>query len=161
MTGQTATFAAGCFWGVEAAFRALPGVTRTTVGYAGGDAKDPTYKQVCRGETGHAEAVEVQYDPSLISYDELLAAFWSTHNPPARRRDGWDTVSQYRSAIFVHDGDQHDAALASRDEHERALERAIGTQIAPAGRFWPAEDYHQQFLEKRGRASGAASADAA
>jgi peptide-methionine (S)-S-oxide reductase len=161
MQTQTATFAAGCFWGVEAAFRTLPGVTRTTVGYTGGDADHPTYEQVCRGRTGHAEAVEVQYDPSLISYDDLLATFWSNHNPTTRDRQGWDIGSQYRSAVFFHGDDQGAAALASRDDHQRALERQIVTQIVPAERFWPAEDYHQQYLEKRGQASCAISLGAA
>jgi peptide-methionine (S)-S-oxide reductase len=157
----TATFAAGCFWGVEAEFRALPGVTRTTVGYTGGRAEDPTYKQVCRGRTGHAEAVEVRYDPSAISYDELLAAFWSSHNPTSRNRQGWDIGSQYRSAIFFHDDEQRATALASRDAQQRSAKREIVTEIAPADRFWPAEDYHQQYLEKRGHASCAVSLDAA
>jgi peptide-methionine (S)-S-oxide reductase len=161
MNRRTATFAAGCFWGVEAAFRGLDGVTRTTVGYTGGDAEHPTYKQVCRGRTGHAEAVEIEYDPTVIAYDELLAGFWSTHNPPARRRQGPDTAGQYRSAIFVTDDEQRAAAVASLQERERALGREIGTQIAPAQRFWPAEDYHQQYLEKRGQASCAAALPAA
>ncbi len=160
MSIETATFAAGCFWGVEAEFRALPGVTRTTVGYAGGDAENPSYRQVCRGRTGHAEAVEVQYDPGSISYDELLAAFWSTHNPTTRNRQGWDIGSQYRSAIFCHGDEQRAAAIASRDLHQRARKRQIVTQIVAAGRFWPAEDYHQQYLEKRGQASCAVSLDA-
>jgi peptide-methionine (S)-S-oxide reductase len=161
MQTETATFAAGCFWGVEAAFRALPGVTRTTVGYTGGDADHPTYKQVCRGRTGHAEAVEVEYDPTRISYDDLLAAFWSTHNPTTRDRQGWDIGSQYRSAVFFHGNDQRAAALASRDDHQNVLTRQIVTQIVPAERFWPAEDYHQQYLEKRGQASCAISLGAA
>jgi len=157
MSIETATFAAGCFWGVEAEFRALSGVRRTTVGYTGGDAEDPSYKQVCRGRTGHAEALEVHYEPGLISYDELLAVFWSTHNPTTRNRQGWDIGSQYRSAIFFHGDDQRAAALASRDDRQRALKRQIVTQIVAAERFWPAEDYHQQYLEKRGQASCAVS----
>jgi peptide-methionine (S)-S-oxide reductase len=161
MQTQTATFAAGCFWGVEAAFRALPGVARTMVGYTGGDADHPTYKQVCRGRTGHAEAVEVEYDPSLISYGDLLATFWSIHNPTTRDRQGWDIGSQYRSAVFFHGDDQRAAALALRDDHQSALKRQIVTQIVPAEHFWPAEDYHQQYLEKRGQASCAISLDAA
>ncbi len=161
MHRETATFAAGCFWGVEAAFRALPGVSGTTVGYTGGDAEQPTYGQVCRGRTGHAEAVAVQYDPSVISYEDLLATFWSTHNPTTPDRQGWDIGSQYRSAIFFHDSEQRDAALASREEHQRTQRRQIVTQIAPAGHFWPAEDYHQQYLEKRGQATCAVSVEAA
>jgi peptide-methionine (S)-S-oxide reductase len=161
MQRATATFAAGCFWGVEAAFRALPGVTRTAVGYTGGDADVPTYKQVCRGRTGHAEAVEIEYDPSLIVYEDLLATFWSTHNPTTRDRQGWDIGSQYRSAIFFHGDDQRAAALVSRDEQQSSLRRQIVTQIVPAEHFWPAEEYHQQYLEKRGQASCAISPDAA
>ncbi len=161
MSIETATFAAGCFWGVEAELRALPGVTRTTVGYTGGDAEDPSYKQVCRGRTGHAEAVQVQYDPGVISYDDLLAAFWSSHNPTTRNRQGWDIGSQYRSAIFFHDDEQRAAALASRDARQCDSKREIVTQIVPAQRFWAAEDYHQQYLEKRGQASCAVTVDAA
>jgi peptide-methionine (S)-S-oxide reductase len=161
MDNHTATFAAGCFWGVEAAFRAMPGVLRTTVGYTGGGVGDPTYEQVCSGRTGHAEAVEVEYDPKLVSYDQLLATFWDSHNPTTRNRQGWDVGSQYRSAIFTHDGEQQRAAAASRDEYQRGLKREIVTEIVPAGRFWPAEDYHQQYLEKRGQASCAVTLDAA
>jgi peptide-methionine (S)-S-oxide reductase len=161
MNKHTATFAAGCFWGVEAAFRATPGVLRTTVGYTGGEVDDPTYEQVCSGRTGHAEAVKVDYDPTLVSYDQLLATFWDSHNPTTRNRQGWDVGSQYRSAIFTHDGEQERAAAASRDEYQRGLEREIVTELVPAGRFWPAEDYHQQYLEKRGKASCAVTLDAA
>jgi peptide-methionine (S)-S-oxide reductase len=147
MPQQTAIFAAGCFWGVEAAFRALPGVTRTTVGYTGGSQDHPTYEQVCRGATGHAEAVEVEYDPDTISYPELLDVFWSEHNPTTRNRQGWDIGSQYRSAIFFRDDQQAADAIASRDAQQTSLRRTIVTEIEPAGRFWPAEDYHQQFFE--------------
>jgi peptide-methionine (S)-S-oxide reductase len=161
MNNHTATFAAGCFWGVEAAFRAIDGVTRTTVGYTGGDVDRPTYEQVCSGRTGHAEAVQVEYDPQRVSYDQLLATFWDSHNPTTRNRQGWDVGSQYRSAIFTHDGEQRRAADASRDEYQRGLKREIVTEIVPAGRFWPAEDYHQQYLEKRGQASCAVTLDAA
>jgi peptide-methionine (S)-S-oxide reductase len=161
MPTETATFAAGCFWGVEAAFRALPGVTRTAVGYAGGSVEQPTYKQVCRGRTGHAEAVEVEYDPSVIRYEDLLATFWSIHNPTTRNRQGWDIGSQYRSAIFTHGDEQRRVALASRDAHQSGRKRAIVTEIVPAERFWAAEDYHQQYLEKRGQASCAVSVTAA
>jgi peptide-methionine (S)-S-oxide reductase len=161
MQRETATFAAGCFWGVEAAFRALPGVTSTTVGYTGGDAEHPAYEQVCRGRTGHAEAVEVEYDPSVISYEDLLATFWSIHNPTTRNRQGWDIGSQYRSAVFFHDRNQRETAIASRDHHQSTLRREIVTQIVPAERFWSAEDYHQQYLEQRDQASCAISIDAA
>jgi peptide-methionine (S)-S-oxide reductase len=161
MPTETATFAAGCFWGVEAAFRALPGVIRTMVGYAGGSVQQPTYKQVCRGRTGHAEAVQVDYDPDVISYEDLLTTFWSTHNPTTRNRQGWDIGSQYRSAIFTQGEAQRTAALASRDAQQSGRKREIVTQIVPAERFWPAEDYHQQYLEKRGQASCAVTVSAA
>jgi peptide-methionine (S)-S-oxide reductase len=161
MPSQTATFAAGCFWGVEATFRGLAGVRRTAVGYTGGDAEQPTYKQVCRGRTGHAEAVEVDYDPSVISYEDLLAAFWAGHNPTTRNRQGWDVGSQYRSAIFFHGEGQRAAALASRDDRQAVLKRDVVTQIVPAERFWPAEGYHQQYLQKRGQASCAVTLEAA
>ena len=161
MNNHTATFAAGCFWGVEAAFRAIDGVTRTTVGYTGGDVDRPTYEQVCSGRTGHAEAVQVEYDPQRVSYDPLLVTFWDSHNPTTRNRQGWDVGSQYRSAIFTHDGAQRRAAVASRDEYQRGLEREIVTEIVPVARFWPAEDYHQQYLEKRGQSSCAVTLDAA
>ncbi|MGA2012462.1 MAG: peptide-methionine (S)-S-oxide reductase MsrA [Solirubrobacteraceae bacterium] len=161
MPTRTATFAAGCFWGVEAEFRALDGVTRTTVGYTGGSADNPTYQQVCRGSTGHAEAVEVQYDPAVLSYQQLLSTFWDNHNPTTRNRQGWDIGSQYRSAIFAHDDEQLAAALASRDARQAHLSREIVTQIVPAQRFWPAEEYHQQYLEKRGQASCAVTVGAA
>ena len=161
MPTKTATFAAGCFWGVEAAFRALPGVTRTDVGYTGGEVENPSYKSVCGGRTGHAEAVEVEYDPTELSYERLLEAFWESHNPTTRNRQGWDFGSQYRSVIFVRDGAQQDAAMASRDERQRQLKRAIVTEIVPAVRFWTAEDYHQQYLEKRGQAGCAVTVRAA
>ena len=161
MNNHTATFAAGCFWGVEAAFRAIDGVTRTTVGYTGGDVDRPTYEQVCSGRTGHAEAVQVEYDPQRVSYDQLLATFWDSHNPTTRNRQGWDVGSQYRSAIFTHDAEQQRAAVASRDEYQRGLKREIVTEIVPVASFWPAEDYHQQFLEKRGQSSCAVTLDAA
>src|SRR4051794_10126214 len=161
MNNPTATFAAGCFWGVEAAFRATPGVLRTTVGYTGGEVDDPTYEQVCRGRTGPGGGGEGDYAPTLVPYDQLPATFWDSHTPTTRNRQGWDVGSQYRSAIFTHDGEQHRAAAASRDEYQRGLKREIVTDIVPAGRFWPAEDYHQQYLEKRGQASCAVTLDAA
>lgn len=161
MSAQTATFAAGCFWGVEAAFRQLPGVTSTTVGYTGGTAEDPTYKQVCRGRTGHAEAVQVEYDPTVLSYPELLETFWAKHNPATRNRQGWDIGSQYRSAIFFEDEVQHADAVRSRDAQQENRRRRIVTAIVPAQRFWSAEDYHQQYLEKRGQASCSVTVDAA
>jgi peptide-methionine (S)-S-oxide reductase len=157
MTTQTATFAAGCFWGVEAAFRALPGVTRTSVGYTGGTTESPSYEGVCTGRTGHAEAVQVEFDPSAISYPELLDTFWTSHNPTTPNRQGWDFGNQYRSAIFVADDDQRRLAVDSRDARQTTLRREIVTEIVPAGVFWPAEDYHQQYLEKRGQATCAVS----
>jgi peptide-methionine (S)-S-oxide reductase len=151
----TATFAAGCFWGVEAAFRQVPGVTATRVGYTGGTTTNPTYKQVCTDRTGHAEAVEVTYDPARVSYDDLLRVFWENHDPTQRNRQGPDVGTQYRSAIFYHDPEQEADARASQERLERsgAHKRPIVTEIVPAGPFYPAEDYHQQYLEKRGLAT--------
>ena len=157
---EKATFAAGCFWGVEHAFMQIDGVTATAVGYTGGTLDNPDYRTVCGGRTGHAEAVEVEFDPAAISYEQLLDTFWETHNPTTRNRQGWDIGSQYRSAIFVHDELQHDAAVASMEERQRGLKREIVTELEPAARFWPAEDYHQQYLEKRGQASCAVTVGA-
>jgi len=161
---EKATFAAGCFWGVEAAFRQIHGVTATRVGYTGGTTANPTYKEVCSGRTGHAEAVEVSFDPALVSYDELLARCWASHDPTTRNRQGFDVGSQYRSAVFFGSPEQETAALRSRDAQQAALEadggrgllgrrRRIVTEITAATTFWPAEDYHQQYLEKRGQAT--------
>jgi len=149
-----ATFAAGCFWGVEATFRALPGVTATRVGYTGGGTEKPTYKDVCTDRTGHAEAVEVTYDPAKVSYDDLLKVFWENHDPTTLNRQGPDVGTQYRSAIFYHSPEQEKAARASKErlEQSHAFRRPIVTQIVPAVEFWQAEDYHQQYLEKRGLA---------
>ena len=154
---ETATLAAGCFWGVEAAFRELPGVVATRVGYTGGTVEAPSYERVCSGHTGHAEAVQVDFDPAQISYEQLLELFWSSHNPTTRNRQGWDFGSQYRSAIFVTDDEQRAVALASLAEEQRSRRRKIVTEIAPLTEFWSAEDYHQQYLEKRGQASCAVS----
>jgi peptide-methionine (S)-S-oxide reductase len=145
-----ATFAAGCFWGVEAAFRETPGVTATRVGYTGGALENPTYQDVCSDRTGHAEAVEITYDPEQISYEKLLHVFWTNHDPTQLNRQGPDFGSQYRSAIFVHDDDQKEAALASRDALQAHTKKEIVTQIVPAETFYEAEDYHQRYLEKRG-----------
>ena len=150
---EKATFAAGCFWGVEAAFRRLPGVVRTRVGYTGGTVADPGYKLVCSGTTGHAEAVEVTYDPARVSYDELLRVFWAEHDPTQKNRQGWDVGSQYRSAIFFHSAEQEGVACASLAEEQKAYEQPILTELVPAPEFYEAEDYHQQYLEKRGQAS--------
>ena len=121
-------------------------------GYAGGTADDPTYKQVCTGSTGHAEAVDVTFDPDVVSYEQLLALFWSIHNPTTRDRQGWDIGSQYRSTIFFHSDEQRRAAEASRDAAHIQLGKPIVTEIVPAATFWPAEDYHQRYVEKNGRA---------
>ena len=152
---QKATFAAGCFWGVEHSFREVEGVSDAVSGYTGGTVENPTYKQVCSGSTGHAEAVDVTFDPDVVSYEQLLALFWSIHNPTTRDRQGWDIGSQYRSAIFFHSPEQEAAARADKARLQAELRwpRKIWTQIEPASTFWEAEDYHQQYLEKRGRAS--------
>jgi peptide-methionine (S)-S-oxide reductase len=150
-----ATFAAGCFWGVEATFRQLPGVLSTRVGYIGGKTTNPTYKDVCTDATGHAEAVEVDYDPAKISYGKLLETFWENHDPTQLNRQGPDWGSQYRSAIFYHSPEQEAEAKASKRalENSGRFRKPITTQIVPAETFYEAEDYHQQYLEKRGLAS--------
>jgi peptide-methionine (S)-S-oxide reductase len=150
---KKATFGAGCFWGVEAAFRRLDGVTATAAGYAGGTVPNPTYQQVCSHGTGHAECVEVTYDPEKIPYEQLLAVFWAEHDPTQLNRQGPDIGDQYRSAIFVHDAEQRAAAEASRDRVQERITKPVVTQIEDAPTFWPAEDYHQHYLEKRGLAS--------
>ncbi|HEV3460009.1 MAG TPA: peptide-methionine (S)-S-oxide reductase MsrA [Thermoanaerobaculia bacterium] len=150
-----ATFAAGCFWGVEAAFRAVPGVVSTTVGYSGGSFPNPTYHDVCTGRTGHAEVVQVEFDPERVSYQDLLRVFWENHDPTTLNRQGPDHGTQYRSAIFFHTPEQQAAALAAKQQLERsgAYKRPIVTEITPASAFYRAEEYHQQYLEKRGQAS--------
>ena len=153
---KKATFGAGCFWGVEAAFRQLSrGVKATRVGYAGGDLPNPTYEQVCTDRTGHAEVVEVTYDPDEISYAELLQVFWDEHDPTQLNRQGPDVGRQYRSAIFVHDDEQKAAALESRAKLEASgrYRRPVVTVIEDASEFYEAEDHHQQYLEKRGLSS--------
>jgi len=152
---ETATFAAGCFWGVEAAFRQLPGVLTAVSGYTGGHTDGPTYRDVCSGRTGHAEAVDVRFDPTRIGYDELLAAFWSLHDPTTVNRQGPDVGSQYRSAIFYHDAAQRARAEASKAaENTSGRQRgAVVTEIAPAQEFYPAEEYHQRYFEKNGIAT--------
>jgi peptide-methionine (S)-S-oxide reductase len=150
---KKATFGAGCFWGVEAAFRRTQGVTGTKVGYAGGGVDNPTYEQVCSDTTGHAEVVEVTYDPEQVPYEQLLTIFWLEHDPTQLNRQGPDVGSQYRSVVFVHDDDQRAAAEASREAVQARFTRPVVTQIEDAPPFWEAEDYHQQYLEKRGLAS--------
>ena len=150
---RKATFGAGCFWGVEAAFRQLDGVTRTRVGYAGGALENPTYEDVCSHTTGHAEVVEVTYDPEKISYDQLLDDFWGKHDPTQLNRQGWDIGDQYRSVIFFADEEQQEAAVRSKGREQVNWRAPIVTQIEPAQTFYEAEDYHQQYLEKRGRST--------
>jgi peptide-methionine (S)-S-oxide reductase len=151
---EKATFGAGCFWGVEAAFREIPGVVSTQVGYAGGRKEHPTYQEVCSDTTGHAEVVEVTFDPAQVSYDELLSVFWKCHDPTQFNRQGPDFGSQYRSAIFFHTPEQEHSALASREKEDLSgrHRRQVVTEITPASTFWRAEEYHQQYLGKRGMA---------
>jgi peptide-methionine (S)-S-oxide reductase len=150
---QRATFAAGCFWGVEAAFRELDGVLDVTVGYTGGTTPDPTYEQVCGGATGHAEAVEVIFDPAIVSYRQLLDTFWHIHNPTTLNRQGWDFGSQYRSSIFFHDPEQERVALATRGSEQESLVKPIATEIVPASTYYRAEEYHQRYFERSGYAA--------
>lgn len=149
---EKATFAAGCFWGVEETFRQIPGVLETMVGYLGGHTANPTYKDVCTDETGHAEVVQVTFDPSKVSYEKLLDVFWSTHDPTTLNRQGPDIGTQYRSAIFFHSPEQERRARASKEKMEASgkFRREIVTEITPASTFYPAEEYHQKYLAKRG-----------
>lgn len=152
---EIATFGAGCFWGVEAAFRRLPGVVDVAAGYSGGHTPNPTYKDVCSHTTGHAEVVQVTFDPQKISYDQLLDVFWQIHNPTQVNRQGPDVGTQYRSAIFVHSPEQQ--AIAEKSKVALAasgkFQRPIATEITTAGPFYRAEEYHQKYLEKHGAAS--------
>ena len=150
---ETAAFGAGCFWGVEVEFRNTPGVVDALAGYMGGDLDNPSYEDVCTGATGHAEVVEVKFDPEEVSYDELLERFWDLHDPTQLNRQGPDIGTQYRSAIFVADDEQKRAAEASREAAQARFQRPIATTIEPASSFWKAEDYHQRYLEKRGLAT--------
>ena len=150
---KKATFGAGCFWGVEAAFRQLEGVEATRVGYAGGQLDNPTYEDVCSHTTGHAEVVEVTYDPEQVSYEQLLDVFWHKHDPTQLNRQGWDVGDQYRSVVFFHDEEQRETAERSKESEQPRYRKPIVTQLAPAPTFYEAEDYHQQYLEKRGRSS--------
>jgi peptide-methionine (S)-S-oxide reductase len=152
---EKATFGAGCFWGVEAAFRQVPGVIGTAVGYAGGTVDNPGYRLVCTDTTGHAEVVEVEYDPAKVTYEQLLNVFWDNHDPTQLNRQGPDVGTQYRSVIFYHSDAQRQAAEASKEARQASGKhrRPIVTAIQPAAAFWRAEEYHQQYLEKRGRSS--------
>ena len=151
---EKATFAAGCFWGVEVEFRNTPGVTDAKVGYIGGQTANPTYKEVCGGRTGHAEAVEVTFDPVEIEYAELVDRFWKLHDPTQVNRQGWDVGTQYRSAIFAHSPEQARVARESLERAQSGFRKPIATQIVTDETpFWPAEEYHQQYLVKNGRAS--------
>ena len=147
---EKATFGAGCFWGVESTFRRLADVQSTQVGYAGGELNNPTYHDVCTDRTGHAEVVEVTYDPQVVSYHDLLEVFWNNHNPTTLNRQGPDVGTQYRSVIFYHSSEQEVEARASRDAAQSRFAKPIVTQILRAPEFCRAEEYHQQYLEKRG-----------
>ena len=152
MAIEKATFGAGCFWGIEATFRAVPGVINATVGYAGGKTENPTYEQVCSHTTGHAEVVQVEFDPAILSYDQLLDVFWSNHNPTTLNRQGPDIGDQYRSVIFYHTPEQRRAAEESKSKQDQSgrFKKPIVTLIEPAPPFYRAEEYHQRYLEKRG-----------
>ena len=152
---EPATFAAGCFWGVEVAFRNVDGVRDAIVGYTGDHTDHPTYREVCTDTTGHAEAVEVTFDPGEVSYEELLEVFWTNHDPTQVNRQGPDYGSQYRSAIFFHSPEQEAAATGSKEALDASgrLSRPVATEITPASTFWKAEEYHQRYLEKRGQAT--------
>ncbi len=147
---ETATFAAGCFWGVEGAFRQVPGVLEAISGYTGGHTQNPSYQDVCSDTTGHAEAVQVTYDANRVSYDDLLRVFWQIHDPTTANRQGPDVGSQYRSAIFVHDDEQRTLAEASLHRAQQDNARPIVTEIVDAPAFYPAEAYHQRYFEKHG-----------
>jgi len=149
---EKATFAAGCFWGVEEEFRRVEGVVATRVGYTGGTTSSPTYEEVCTGRTGHAEAVEIEFDPALVSYAELLAKLWSIHDPTQKNRQGPDVGTQYRSAVFFHDAGQEAEARRSLEALKASgrFARPVVTEIVAAETFWPGEEYHQQYLAKRG-----------
>lgn len=150
MTPQTAMFGAGCFWGVEWVFRQVPGVLEAVSGYSGGHTEDPTYREVCSHTTGHAEVVQVSFDPERVSFDQLLEVFWAMHDPTQVDRQGPDVGDQYRSAIFTHSPEQAEQALASRAHAQERFTQPIATRIEPAGPFYPAEDYHQRYYDKTG-----------
>ncbi len=152
---EIATFGAGCFWGVEAAFRRVPGVLDAVSGYSGGHAENPSYKEVCTDRTGHAEVVQVTFDPSRVRYEQLLDVFWKIHDPTQVNRQGPDFGTQYRTAIFYHSPEQEAAARKSKQALEASgrFRQPMATEITPAGPFWRAEEYHQRYLEKRGAES--------
>jgi len=150
---EKATFGAGCFWGIEEKFRKTNGVISTRVGYSGGNLKNPTYKDVCSSETGHAEVVEIVYEPSIVSYEELLNIFWNIHDPTSLNRQGWDIGTQYRSVIFYHNEEQKKIALLAKQRFEKAgtYKKPIVTEIKPISEFFMAEEYHQRYIEKNQR----------
>jgi len=152
---EIATFGAGCFWGVEAAFRRVPGVIEAYSGYSGGHTKNPTYKDVCTDQTGHAEVVQVTFDPEKVSYEQLLEVFWKAHDPTQVNRQGPDFGTQYRTAIFFHSKEQEEKAQKAKDALNASgkLKRPVATEIKPVGTFWKAEEYHQKYLAKRGAAT--------
>ena len=150
MFTETATFGAGCFWGVEYVFERVPGVLATEVGYAGGHTEDPTYREVCSHTTGHAEVLKVGFDPSVVTYEQLLEVFWAMHDPTQLNRQGPDVGDQYRSAILTHSEEQRQTALASRERAQARFDRPIATEISSAGPFYPAEGYHQRYYGKNG-----------
>ena len=150
---EKATFAAGCFWGIEAVFEKIEGVEKITVGYTGGKTKNPTYEQVCTGKTGHVEAVQIIYNPKIMTYEQLLETLWMIHNPTQKNRQGPDIGTQYRSAIFYHNQEQKQIAEQSKKQKEKDIGIKIQTEIIPAKEFYPAEEYHQKYLKKQGRTS--------
>jgi peptide-methionine (S)-S-oxide reductase len=151
---EKATFGAGCFWQVEEAFRELPGVSDTAVGYEGGDVDNPTYEQVCTGTTGHTEVVEVEFDPARTSFDELLAKYFTLHDPTQLNRQGPDVGFQYRSVVFAHSDEQHETARRAIERVQQSHSRPVVTTIEPAATFWRAEEYHQCYLQKRSEQGG-------
>ncbi len=153
MAVERATFGAGCFWGVEAAFRQIPGVVATKAGYLGGTMVNPSYKDVCTGRTGHAEVVQVDFDPEQVSYEQLLDAFWKLHDPTTLNRQGPDVGEQYRSAVFFHSPEQELAAKESKEQAQPRFRRPVVTEITPTSQFYLAEEHHQRYLEKRGLSS--------
>ncbi|KYK31370.1 MAG: methionine sulfoxide reductase A [Thermoplasmatales archaeon SG8-52-3] len=150
---KKATFGAGCFWGVEAKFQKIKGVINTKVGYMGGNLKNPTYEEVCTDKTGHAEAIQIEYDSKHISFEELLKVFWDIHDPTQKNRQGPDVGRQYRSVIFYHNLEQKKLAEKSKKQIQKKYSKPIATEISPVKEFYPAEEYHQKYLEKQGRAS--------